>query len=173
MPNKRIRKKQAKKLLKTRNAYIPNNTFRSSMSIQSTLFNPNDSQMRKVILTAESNLNRLSLIITKPNIVNLRNLTKDDVKYLASKRFFDIVHHLQEYTKYDRNYYRSSKHRKVENIIRKVINEYYEARGITTTKALTNSIIRLNKQLDKIAMKYGGGVANPFVIVFYEDLDLR
>ncbi|MGN0967461.1 MAG: hypothetical protein ACI4OP_07810 [Candidatus Coprovivens sp.] len=173
MPNKRQRKKQAKKILKTGKAYNPRNTFRSTISIKSTLFDPNHPKNEKLIMLAESNLNRLSFVITKPGIVNLTNLTEDDVKYMAGNQFFNEVDELQQYFRFNRTYYRPEKHQKVENIIRTVMNNYYEGKGITTTRGLDKSMKRLIKKLNEIERKYGKGKANPFVIVYYEDLELR
>ena len=173
MANRRIRKKQAKKILKTGKAYIPRNTFRSTMSIKSTLFDPNQPSNDKLMMLAESNLNRLAFMITKPGVVNLTNITEDDVKYMATNKFFKKIEYLQEFTKFDRSYYRPEVHDKVENIIRTVMNKYYDGRGITSTKALDNSIKRLTKRLNEIEAKYGNGRANAFVIVYYEDLELR
>lgn len=173
MANKRQRKKQAKKILKTGKAYNPHNTFRSTMSIKSTLFNPDQPKNKKLITLAESNLNRLSFVITKPGVVNLTNITEDDAKYIAGKNFFDEVDELQQYFRYDRTYYRPEKHQKVENIIRTVMNHYYDGKGITSARGLDKSIKRLNKRLGEIERKYGKGKANPFVIVYYEDMELK
>lgn len=178
MPNKRQRKKQAKKILKAGKAYNPRNTFRSTMSIQSTLFDPNHPKNYKLVMLAESNLNRLAFVITKPGIVNLQNITEDDVKYMSSNQFFNQVNELQEYFRYDRSHYRPEKQQKVENIIRTVMNNFYEGKGIKSTRGLDKSIKRLTKQLDDIERKYNKGkdrrrFNNPFVIVYYNDLELR
>ena len=173
MANKRQRKKQSKKILKTGKAFNPRNTFRSTMSIKSTLFDPNQPKNEKLMMLAESNLNRLSFVITKPGVVNLTNLTEDDVKYMAGNQFFNEVDELQQYFRFDRSYYRPEKHQKVENIIRTVMNQYYEGKGITSTRGLDKTIKRLIKRLNEIERKYGKGKANPFVIVYYEDLELR
>lgn len=173
MPNKRQRKKQAKKILKTGKAYNPRNTFRSSMSIQSTLFDPNHPKNSKLVTLAESNLNRLAFVITKPGIVNLQNLTEDDVKYIASNTFFNEVDELQRFFRYDRSNYRPEKHQKVENIIRTVMNQHFEGKGITSSRGLDKAVKRLIKELNKIERKYGKGKNNPFVIVYYNDLELR
>lgn len=173
MANKRQRKKQAKKILKTGKAYNPRNTFRSNISIKSTLFNPNQPKNEKLIMLAESNLNRLSFVITKQGVVNLTNLTEDDVKYMTGNNFFKQVEELQQYFRYDRSFYRPEKQQKVENIIRYVMNNYYEGKGITTTRGLDKTIKRLNKRLKEIEQKYGKGKDNPFVIVYYKDLELR
>lgn len=172
MSNKRQRKKQAKKILKTGKAYNPRNTFRSSMSIKSTLFDPNQPKNSKLVMLAESNLNRLSFVITKPGVVNLTNLTEDDVKYMSSNQFFNQVDELQQYFRYDRSHYRPEAHQKVENIIRTVMNKYYDGKGITSTRGLDKSIKRLVKKLDEIEREYGKGKNNPFVIVYYKDLEL-
>ena len=173
MANKRQRKKQAKKILKTGKAYNPRNTFRSNMSIKSTLFDPNQPKNEKLIMLAESNLNRLSFVITKPGVVNLTNLTEDDVKYMSSNKFFNQVDELQQYFRFDRSQYRPEKHQKVENIIRTVMNNYFEGKGITSSRGLDKAVKRLTKELDKIERKYGKGKNNPFVIVYYNDLELR
>lgn len=173
MPNKRQRKKQAKKILKTGKAYNPRNTFRSTMSIKSTLFNPNQPKNEKLIMLAESNLNRLSFVITKPGVVNLTNLTEDDVKYMSSNQFFNQVDELQQYFRFDRSHYKPEKHQKVENIIRTLMNNYFEGKGITSSRGLDKAVKRLSKELDKIERKYGKGKNNPFVIVYYNDLELR
>ena len=173
MANKRQRKKQAKKILKTGKTYNPRNTFRSNMSIKSTLFDPNQPKNEKLIMLAESNLNRLSFVITKPGVVNLTNLTEDDVKYMSSNKFFNQVDELQQYFRFDRSQYRPEKHQKVENIIRTVMNNYFEGKGITSSRGLDKAVKRLTKELDKIERKYGKGKNNPFVIVYYNDLELR
>lgn len=173
MPNKRQRKKQAKKILKTGKAYNPRNTFRSNISIKSTLFNPNQPKNEKLIMLAESNLNRLSFVITKPGVVNLQNMTEDDVKYMSSNQFFNQVDELQQYFRFERSHYRPEKHQKVENIIRTVMNNYFEGKGITSSRGLDKAVKRLTKELDKIERKYGKGRNNPFVIVYYKDLELR
>ena len=173
MVNKRQRKKQAKKILKTGKAYNPRNTFRSTMSIKSTLFNPNQPKNEKLIMLAESNLNRLAFVITKPGVVNLTNLTEDDVKYLSGNQFFNQVDELQQYFRFDRSHYKPEKHQKVENIIRTVMNQYFEGKGITSSRGLDNAVKRLVKELGKVERKYGKGKNNPFVIVYYKDLELR
>lgn len=173
MANKRQRKKQAKKILKTGKAYNPRNTFRSTMSIKSTLFDPNQPKNEKLIMLAESNLNRLAFVITKPGIVNLQNLTEDDVKYMSSNQFFNQVDELQQYFRFDRSHYRPEKQQKVENIIRTVMNAYFDGRNIQSTRGLDKAIKRLSKELDKIELEYGKGKNNPFVIVYYQDLELR
>lgn len=170
--NKRQRKKQAKKILKTGKAYNPRNTFRSNMSIKSTLFNPNQPKNEKLIMLAESNLNRLSFVITKPGVVNLTNLTEDDVKYMSSNKFFNQVDELQQYFRFDRSHYSPEKHQKVENIIRTVMNHYFKGKGITSSRGLDKAVKRLNKELDKIERIYGKGKNNPFLIVYYKDLEL-
>lgn len=178
MVNKRQRKKQAKKILKTGKAYNPRNTFRSTMSIKSTLFNPNQPKNEKLIMLAESNLNRLAFVITKPGVVNLTNLTKEDVKYITSNNFFNNVNELQQFFKYNRSHYRPEVHQKVDNIIRKVMNDYFDGKNIQSTRGLDKAIKRLSKQLEKIERKYNKGkdrrrFNNPFVIVYYNDLELR
>ena len=178
MANKRQRKKQAKKIIKTGKAYNPRNTFRSTMSIKSTLFDPNQPKNSKLVMLAESNLNRLAFVITKPGVVNLTNITEDDVKYMAGNQFFNQVDELQQYFRFDRSHYRPEVHQKVENIIRTVMNKYYDGKGITSTRGLDKSIKRLTKQLNEIERQYNKGkdrrrFNNPFVIVYYKDLELR
>lgn len=173
MANKRQRKKQAKKILKTGKAYNPRNTFRSTMSIKSTLFDPNQPKYEKLMMLAESNLNRLSFVITKSGVVDLQYITEDDVKYMSSNQFFNQVYYLQQYFRFDRSHYRPEKHQKVENIIRTVMNQYFEGKGITSSRGLDKAVKRLSKELDKIERKYGKGKNNPFVIVYYKDLELR
>lgn len=174
--NKRQRKKQAKKQALKTGAYIPRNTFRSTMSIQSTLFDPNHPKNEKMIYLAERNLNRLAFVITKPNIVNLTNLTEDDVKYLQSPKFTQTVSNIQEYFAYDRARYRDPE--RVDNITRHVMTKYFYKRDISSTRALDIAIKRLTKQLEQITNKYSKGhdrraTNNPFVIVYYNDLELR
>ena len=174
--NKRQRKKQAKKQALKTGVYIPRNTFRSTMSIQSTLFNPNHPKNEKMVYLAERNLNRLAYVITKPNTVNLTNLTEDDVKYLQSPKFEQTVSNIQEYFNYDRSRYRDPE--RVDNITRHVMTKYFYKRDIESTRALDIAIKRLTKQLDVITRKYSKSkdnrrFNNPFVIVYYNDLELR
>lgn len=174
--NKRQRKKLAKKQALKTGAYTPRNTFRSTMSIKSTLFDPNHPKNEKMIYLAERNLNRLAFIITKPGIVNLTNLTEDDVKYLQKPQFEELVNQVQQYMIYDRARYRDPE--RINNINRYVFTKYFEGRNIQSTQALSNAIRRLIKQLEKITKQYSKGkdrraTNNPFVIVYYRDLELR
>ena len=173
--NKRQRKKQAKKQALKTGVYTPRNTFRSTMSIKSTLFNPNHPKNEKMIYLAERNLNRLAYVITKPNIVNLTNLTEDEVKYIQSPKFEQTVSNIQEYFNYDRARYRDPK--RVDNITRHVMTKYFYQRDIESTRALDIAIKRLTKQLERITKKYSKGKDNrrfniAFVIVYYNDLEL-
>ena len=174
--NKRQRKKQAKKQALKTGVYRPRNTFRSSMSIQSTLFDPNDPKNERMIYLAERNLNRLAFVITKPNVVNLTNLTRDDVKYLQSNQFDSLVKQVQQFMTYDRTKYRDRE--RIDNINRYVFTKYFEDRDIKSTQALSNAIRRLIKQLDKVTKQYEKGrdkrrANSPFVIVYYNQMELR
>ena len=174
--NKRLRKKQAKKQAIKTGSYTPRNTFRSTMSIKTTLFDPNHPKNEKMIYLAERNLNRLAFVITKPNVVNLTNLTEDDVKYLQSQKFTQTVSNIQEYFNYDRSRYHEPD--SVDNITRHVMTKYFNQRNIQSTRSLDNAIKRLTKQLKDITKKYSKGKDrrssnNPFVIVYYNDLELR
>ena len=121
--NKRQRKKQAKKQALKTGVYTPRNTFRSTMSIQTTLFNPNLPKNKKMISLAERNLNRLAFVITKPNLVNLTNLTEDDVKFLQGAKFTHDVENILQYFEYNRDHYRDPN--RVDNIVRKVMTKYF------------------------------------------------
>ena len=174
--NKRQRKKQAKKQALKTGVYRPRNTFRSSMSIQTTLFNPNLPKNERMIYLAERNLNRLAFVITKPNVVNLTNLTRDDVKYLQSNQFDSLVKQVQQFMTYDRTKYRDKE--RIDNINRYVFTKYFEDRDIKSTQALSNAIRRLIKQLDKVTKEYEKGrdkrrANSPFVIVYYNQMELR
>lgn len=174
--NKRQRKKQAKKQALKTGVYRPRNTFRSTMSIQTTLFNPNLPKNEKMISLAERNLNRLAFVITKPNIVNLTNLTEDDVKFLQNPQFTQLVSQVLEYMIYDRNHYRDPN--RVDNIVRKVMTKYFYKRNISSTRSLYNAIKRLIRQLEAVTKKYSKGkdkrrFNNPFVIVYYSQMELR
>ena len=174
--NKRQRKKQAKKQALKTGVYRPRNTFRSSMSIQTTLFDPNNPKNERMIYLAERNLNRLAFVITKPNVVNLTNLTRDDVKYLQSPQFDNLVKQVQQHMTYDRTKYRDKE--RIDNINRYVFTKYFEDRDIKSTQALSNAIRRLIKQLDKVTKQYEKGrdkrrANSPFVIVYYNQMELR
>ena len=174
--NKRQRKKQAKKQAIKTGVYRPRNTFRSSMSIKTTLFDPNDPKNERMIYLAERNLNRLAFVITKPNVVNLTNLTRDDVKYLQSPQFDSLVKQVQQHMTYDRTKYRDKE--RVDNINRYVFTKYFEGRDIKSTQALSNAIRRLIKQLDKVTKEYSKGrdkrrANSPFIIVYYNQKELR
>ena len=174
--NKRQRKKQAKKQAMKTGVYRPRNTFRSSMSIKTTLFNPNLPENERMIYLAERNLNRLAFVITKPNVVNLTNLTRDDVKYLQSPQFDSLVKQVQQHMTYDRTKYRDKE--RVDNINRYVFTKYFEGRDIKSTQALSNAIRRLIKQLDKVTKEYNKGTDkrrfnSPFIIVYYNQMELR
>lgn len=156
--------------------FTPRNTFRSTMSIKSTLFDPHHPKNEKLIYLAERNLNRLAYVITKPNIVNLTNLTEDDVKYIQSSKFTQTVSEIQEYFNYDRSRYRDPE--RVDNIVRHVMTKYFYQRDIESTRGLDIAIKRLTKQLEAVTKKYSKGhdrrrFNNPFVIVYYNDLELR
>ena len=174
--NKRQRKKQAKKQASKTGVYRPRNTFRSSTSITTTLFAPNHPKNERMVYLAERNLNRLAFVITKPNVVNLTNLTKDDVKYLQSPQFDSLVKQVQQFMTYDRRKYKDKE--RIDNINRYVFTKYFEGRDIKSTQALSNAIRRLIKQLDKVTKQYEKGrdkrrANSPFVIVYYNQMELR
>ena len=174
--NKRQRKKQAKKQALKTGVYRPRNTFRSSMSIKTTLFDPNHPTNERMVYLAERNLNRLAFVITKPNVVNLTNLTEDDVKYLQSPQFDNLVKQVQQFMTYDRTKYRDRE--RIDNINRYVFTKYFEGRDIKSTQGLSNAIRRLIKQLDKVTKQYEKGkdkrrANSPFVIVYYNQMELR
>ena len=174
--NKRQRKKQAKKQAMKTGVYRPRNTFRSSMSIKTTLFDPNHPKNERMIYLAERNLNRLAFVITKPNVVNLTNLTRDDVKYLQSPQFDSLVKQVQQHMTYDRTKYRDKE--RVDNINRYVFTKYFEGRDIKSTQGLSNAIRRLIKQLDKVTKESSKGrdkrrANSPFIIVYYNQMELR
>ena len=175
--NKRQRKKQAKKQAIKTGVYRPRNTFRSTMSIQTTLFNPNIPKNKKMISLAERNLNRLAFVITKPGIVNLQNLTEDDVKFLQGAKFTHDIENIIQYFEYNRDHYRDPK--RIDNIVRKVMTKYFYNRNITSTRALDNALRRLTKQLEDITRKHSRKSKdsrrfnNPFVIVYYNQMELR
>ena len=91
--NKRQRKKLAKKHAIKKGAFTPRNTFRSTMSIKTTLFDPNHPKNEKMIYLAERNLNRLAFVITKPNIVNLTNMKmfSENIFMLTMVTTIDII----------------------------------------------------------------------------------
>ena len=174
--NKRQRKKLAKKKALKTGAYTPRNTFRSTMSIRSTLFDPHHPKNEKLVYLAERNLNRLAYVITKPGIVNLTNLTVDDVKYIQSPKFTQTVSNIQEYFVYDYSTYKDPE--RVHNIVRHVMTKYFYQRDIQSTRGLDIAIKRLTKQLEAVTKKYSKGhdrrrFNNPFVIVYYNDMELK
>ena len=175
--NKRQRKKQAKKQALKTGVYRPRNTFRSTMSIQSTLFDINDRKNQNMLYLAERNLNRLAFVITKPNIVNLTNLTKDDVKFLQGAKFTHDIENIFQYFVYNRDHHRDPN--RVDNIVRKVMTKYFYNRNISSTQALDNALRRLTRQLDYITRKHEKKSKdrrrfnNPFVIVYYSQMELR
>lgn len=175
--NKRQRKKQAKKKALKTGAYTPRNTFRSTMSIKSTLFDPHKPKNEKMIYLAERNLNRLAFVITKPDIVNLTNLNEDDIKYLQGAKFSHHIENIYQYFEYDRNHYKDPQ--RVDNIVRHVMTKYFYQRDIQSTRALDIAIRRLTKQLEAITRKYSKKARdrrrfnNPFVIVYYNQMELR
>ena len=147
------------------------------MSIKTTLFDPNNPKNERMIYLAERNLNRLAFVITKPNIVNLTNLTEDDVKFLQGAKFTNDVENLYQYFEYNRDHYRDPK--RIDNIVRKVMTKYFYNRNITSTRALDNALRRLTKQLEDITRKHSRKSKdrrrfnNPFVIVYYSQMELR
>lgn len=175
--NKRQRKKQLRKQAKKQGyVYKPQNSFRSTMSIQSTLFDVNHPKNEKMVYLAERNLNRLAFVITKPGIVNLTNLTEDDVKYLQSGQFTNTIDNIYTYFEYDRSHYRDPE--RVDNIVRKVMTKYFYYRGIESTRGLDKAIKRLTAQLEQITKvnakcKDNRRFNNPFVIVYYSEMELR
>ena len=175
--NKRQRKKQARMQAKKQGyVYKPRNTFRSTMSIQSTLFDVNHPKNEKMVFLAERNLNRLAFVITKPNIVNLTNLTEDDVKFLQSPKFTKDIDNISNFFQYNRSHYRDPE--RVDNIVRNVMTKYFYYRGIESTQALDNAIKRLTRQLETISKsntksKDNRRFNNPFVIVYYNQMELK
>lgn len=172
--NKRQRMKTARRnAKKTGKVYQPRNIFRSTIPIQSTLFDINHPKNEKLVYLADRNLNRLAFVISKPNIINLTNLTEDEVKYLQGATFSRYIDDIEQYFVYDRSLYKDPT--RIDNITREVMTDYFSEHRVDSTRALDIAMRRLTKQLEEIVRthtKEGWTMCNPFVIVYYERLEL-
>lgn len=179
MANKRIRKKRAKMSGKSRQ-YKPKNLFRSDMSIASTEVDPEKES--KLVQTASRELSQLSYYFWFKDPIQLEDVTRDDIKYLASGKMLksfqaNIEPMLRVATKFADDA-TVKRHRQL------VVGDYLEKHNIKSVRGLQRAINKLNKQVEEFKkelrasprgrkMLKAGYEPSLFTLVYYLEKELK
>jgi hypothetical protein len=149
MANKRIRKKQAK-LSGASQKFHPQNLFRSEISIKSTEVSPYSES--KLIQTAQQQLAQMSYFFWFKEPIELEDVTRDDLKYLASgkvlKEFQDKIEPIMRVDKVYKDQQRIKNRASIQ------LANYFNTRNPKSVRQLTKAVRDLERQAKRIEKQY-------------------
>lgn len=179
MANKRIRKKRAKQSAKS-SKFHPQNLFRSSMSIGSTEVSPFSES--KLVQTANRELAQLSYYFWFKEPISLEDVTRDDIKYLASgkilKKFQANIEPMMRVATKFADDEKVKRHRQI------VLGEYFNKHRISSVRGLYKAINNLDRQVEQFKkelrstkkgrkMLAAGYEPSLFTLVYYEEREIN
>ena len=151
MANKRIRKKQAKMTGKA-SRFKPTNTFRSDISIKTTEVSPYS--QGKLIQSAQRNLSQLSYYFWFKEPIQLENVTKDEVKYLASGKLNARFNQkIEKMMNVDKNFYNNAFY-KVQRRGQQQLANYFRNRNVKSVNGFNKAISDLERQVKEVEESY-------------------
>lgn len=149
MANKRIRKKRAK-LSGTSRKYHPQNLFRSEISIKSTEVSPYSDN--KLIQTAQQQLSQMSYFFWFKEPIELEDVTRDDIKYLASGKVLrEFQAKIEPMMRIDKAY---KDQQRIKNRASIQLANYFNSRNPKSVREFTKAIRDLERQAKKIEKEY-------------------
>lgn len=179
MPNKRIRKKRAK-MSGASQKYHPQNLFRSEISIKSTEVSPYTDS--KLIQTAQQQLSQMSYFFWFKEPIELENVTRDDIKYLASGKVLkEFQAKIEPIMRIDKVYKDQSR---IANRAAIQLANYFNSRNPKSVREFTKAIRDLDKQAKRIEKQYRkspilrkmlnkGETPDFWTVVRYGEIDIR
>lgn len=141
MANKRIRKKRAKMSGKS-SQYRPQNLFRSEMSIGSTEVDPFSES--KLVQTANRELSQLSYYFWFKEPIQLEDVTRDDIKYLASGKMLKKFQANIEPMMHIANRLNNDKHKRIQQM---ELADFLAKRRIKSVRGIDKAINELDRKV--------------------------
>ena len=179
MANKRIRKKRAK-LSGASRKFHPQNLFRSEISIKSTEVSPySDSEL---IQTAQQQLSQMSYFFWFKEPIELEDVTRDDIKYLASGKVLkEFQAKIEPMMRIDKVY---KDQNRIANRAAIQLANYFSSRNPKSVREFTKAIRDLNRQAKQIEKQYRkspilrkmldkGKTPDFWTVVRYGEIELR
>ena len=149
MANKRIRKKRAK-LSGASRKFHPQNLFRSEISIKSTEVSPYSDS--KLIQTAQQQLAQMSYFFWFKEPIELEDVTRDDIKYLASGKVLkEFKAKIEPMMRIDKAY---KDQQRIKNRASIQLAKYFNSRNPKSVKEFTKAIRDLERQVKEIEKTY-------------------
>lgn len=149
MANKRIRKKRAK-LSGASRKFHPQNLFRSEISIKSTEVSPYSDS--KLIQTAQQQLSQMSYFFWFKEPIELEDVTRDDIKYLASGKVLkEFQAKIEPMMRVDKIY---KDQERIKNRASIQLANYFNSRNPKSVREFTKAIRDLKRQAKAIEKQY-------------------
>ena len=149
MANKRIRKKRAK-LSGVSRKFHPQNLFRSEISIKSTEVSPYSDS--KLIQTAQQQLAQMSYFFWFKEPIELEDVTRDDIKYLASGKVLkEFKAKIEPMMRIDKVY---KDQQRIKNKASIQLANYFSSRNPKSVRQFTKAIRDLERQAKQIEKQY-------------------
>ena len=149
MANKRIRKKHAK-LSGASRKYRPQNLFRSEISIKSTEVSPYSDS--KLIQTAQQQLSQMSYLFWFKEPIELEDVTRDDIKYLASGKVLkEFQAKIEPMMRIDKVY---RDQQRIKNRASIQLANYFNSRNPKSVREFTKAVRDLERQAKQIEKQY-------------------
>lgn len=179
MPNKRIRKKQAK-LSGASRKYHPQNLFRSEISIKSTEVSPYSES--KLIQTAQQQLSQMSYFFWFKEPIEFEDVTRDDMKYLASGKVLkEFQAKIEPMMRVDKVY---RDQQRIKNRASIQLANYFNSRNPKSVREFTKAIRDLERQAKQIEKQYRkspilrrmldkGETPDLWTVVRYGEIEIR
>lgn len=149
MANKRIRKKRAK-MSGASQKYHPQNLFRSEISIKSTEVSPYTNS--KLIQTAQQQLSQMSYFFWFKKPIELEDVTRDDIKYIASGKVLkEFQAKIEPMMRLDKAY---KDQNRIKNRASIQLANYFNLRNPKSIREFTKAIRDLERQVKQIEKEY-------------------
>lgn len=171
--NKRQRKKNAKTKQRKGTLYVPKAQYRGMITIKGVDIDPNNRYQQELLSVAQFNLYQLQGYLR--DRVELDAIDIDTLKWLAGNQFLKICDDIRNWARYDPNYYTNAVSGKISNIISSTITQYFDHLNHSSGRRIIGAITHAYKDIKQDIEKYTKGKkpkTNPFIIVYYEDVDL-
>lgn len=172
MANKRQRKKNAKTKQRKGKLFTPKDQFRGMIRIKGVDIDPNNKYHQELLSLAQFNLYQLQGYLRER--IYLDAIDIDTLKWLAGNQFLKICDDIRNWARYDPNYYTNAVQGEVSNIISDRITKYFAHLKNSSGRRIVGTILHAYKEISNDIQKYTKGEhsqANPFVIVYYKDMD--
>lgn len=178
MSSKRLRKKRAKTRQRKGQLYTPKSPFRSMFTIKSVDIDANNPNDQKLLMVAQRNLYQIEHYLYNP--IELEAVDHDTLKWLAGAEFTKMTSKIADMARYDPDYYSGKKGGHVFKIISFTISYYFNKQNIENPRYFIKAFKQGYSEMTEAFNRWYRNSANdkrkatnPFVVVYYKDLDVR